>query len=67
LAQSQIFRPANSGKTSVTVTDDKGTVLGKIDEVELKNTEHYNFMLIGTKGDSEYPLELRYSIYTITD
>lgn len=67
LAQTQIFRPANSGKTSVTVTDDKGTVLGKIDEVELKNTEHYNFMLIGTKGDSEYPLELRYSIYTITD
>jgi len=67
LAQTQIFRESSTGKTSVTVTDDKGTVLAKIDEVELKNNEHYNFMLVGTKGDTNYPLELVYSTYYITD
>ena len=67
LEQTQIFRPATTGKTSVTVSDENGEVLGKIDDIELKNTEHYNFMLIGTKGDAEYPLQLIVSNYYITD
>lgn len=67
LAQTQIFRESNTGKTSVTVTDDKGAVLAKIDEIELEKNKHYNFILIGSKGDSNYPLELTYSVYYITE
>lgn len=67
VAQTQIFRESNTGKTAVTVTDEQGKVIAKIDEINLENNKHYNFMLIGTKDNSQYPLELVYSFYNITD
>ena len=67
VAQTQIFRESTTGKTAVTVTDEQGKVIAKIDEINLENNKHYNFMLIGTKDNSQYPLELVYSFYNITD
>lgn len=67
VAQTQIFRESTTGKTAVTVTDEQGKVIAKIDEINLENNKHYNFMLIGSKDNSEFPLELVYSFYNITD
>lgn len=67
LAQTQIFREATTGKTTVTAVDEQGNVLAKIDDINLEHNKHYNFMLIGNKGKSTFPLELTYSVYDITD
>jgi len=63
LAQTQIYRLANSGKFTITAEDEQGNVLAKIDDFELVQGRHYSFMLYGTKGSSDFPLGLMHTYY----
>lgn len=59
----KLFRAANSGQVTVSVVDEAGETVAQVDDIELIQGRHYNFILNGGKDDSEYPLELSYSFY----
>lgn len=59
----QSFHPVSSGQTAVTVVDESGETVAQVDQIDLVQGRHYNFILNGTKGDTEFPLELSYSFY----
>lgn len=59
----KLFKPANSGQAAITVIDENGETVAKVDNLDLVQGRHYNFILNGSKDDSEYPLELSYSFY----
>jgi len=62
-AESQKFRISNSGTFTITATDDNGKVLVKREDIKLTEGTYMNFVLVGTKGNTNFPLQLLYTIY----
>src|SRR5690606_4736389 len=61
--ESQKFRISNSGNFTITATDEKGKELVKRENINLKEGTYMNFVLVGTKENSNFPLQLLYTIY----
>jgi len=57
------FLPVSSGQSTVTVVNASGETVAEVENLDLVQGRHYNFILNGSANDTEYPLELSYSFY----
>ena len=63
VVETQKFRSATGGTFTITAKDSEGNIITTLNNITLREGGYQNLILIGTKGNTKFPLKLVYNTY----